>query len=229
MQLFLDTGSLSEVQSIASLGILGGVTTNPTLLASQGQFEFKATIQQICALVDGPVSAEVVATDMEDMLREAREIATWAPNVVVKIPLTENGLRAISIVSREGIRVNTTLIFSPPQALAAALAGAAFVSPFVGRLDDAGQDGMQVVRDTVQIFRTHAITTRVLAASIRHPVHVVEAAKAGADCATIPYKVLIQMLKHPLTDIGLERFLSDWERVTGSRKLPLPQAQAVRT
>lgn len=223
MRLFLDTGDISEVQSAASLGILGGVTTNPTLLAGQGEFDFKTSIQQICAIVDGPVSAEVVSTDVEVMLAEAREIATWARNVVVKIPLTENGLRVISVVSREGIPVNTTLIFSPTQALAAALAGAAYVSPFVGRLDDIGQDGMQVVRDTVQIFRAQGIKTQVLAASIRHPVHVVEAARAGADCATMPYKVLKQMLKHPLTDIGLERFLADWERATGSRRLPLPE------
>lgn len=227
MKLFLDTGDVSEVRAVASLGILGGVTTNPTLLAAQGEFDlraFKATIQQICALVDGPVSAEVVSTDLEGMLREARELATWAPNVVVKIPCTENGLRAISLVAREGIRVNTTLIFSPPQALAAALAGAAFVSPFVGRLDDAGHDGMQVVRDVVQIFRAQNLATQVLAASIRHPLHVVQAAKAGAHCATIPYKVLMQMLKHPLTDVGLERFLRDWERATGSRALQLPQS-----
>lgn len=223
MKIFLDTGDISEVQSAASLGILGGVTTNPTLLASQGDFNFRATIQHICSLVSGPVSAEVVATNLDDMLREGREIATWARNVVVKVPCTENGLRAISTLSKEGIAINTTLIFSPTQALAAALAGAAFVSPFVGRLDDAGHDGMQVVRDSVHIFRIHGLSTQVLAASIRHPVHVVEAAKAGAHCATLPYKVLMQMLKHPLTDVGLERFLSDWERVTGTRKLHLPE------
>lgn len=228
MKLFLDTGDISEVQSAASLGILGGVTTNPTLLAAQGEFDFKASIQQICALVDGPVSAEVVSTDLDDMLREAREIATWASNVVVKIPMTENGLRAISTVSREGIAVNTTLVFSPTQALAAALAGASYVSPFVGRLDDAGHDGMQVVRDCAEIFRLHSLKTQVLAASIRHPLHVVEAAKAGAHCATLPYKVLMQMLKHPLTDVGLERFLRDWERATGTRKLSLPQQTRTR-
>ena len=219
MRLFLDTGDVSEVQSAASLGILGGVTTNPTLLAAQGEFDFKASIQHICSLVDGPVSAEIIATELDEMLQEAREIASWAPNVVVKVPLTENGLRAISRLSREGIRTNTTLVFSPTQALAAALAGATFVSPFVGRLDDAGHDGMQVVRDCVEIFRTHGLSTQVLAASIRHPLHVVEAAKAGAHCATVPYRVLMQMLKHPMTDAGLERFLQDWERATGSRRL----------
>lgn len=224
MKLFLDTGDVSEVQSAASLGILGGVTTNPTLLAANGVRDFRTTIQQICAIVDGPVSAEVVSTDLSGLLREAREVATWAPNVVVKIPMTENGLRAISTVSKEAIRVNTTLVFSPNQALLAALAGAAFVSPFVGRIDDVGGDGMAVVRDAVEIFKKHGLSTEVLAASIRHPLHVTQAALAGAHCATLPYKVLMQLVKHPLTDVGLERFLSDWERVTGSRRLELEAA-----
>lgn len=216
MKLFLDSGDLGEIEHAASLGVIHGVTTNPTLLSASGNAtDFKATIQRVCELVKGPVSAEVLSTDLHGMVREAREIATWAPNVVVKIPITEDGLRAISAVSREGVRVNTTLIFSANQALLAAHAGAAFVSPFVGRLDDAGHDGMQVVRDTVQIFARHGIQTQVLAASIRHPVHVTEAALAGAHIATVPYKVLMQMIKHPLTDVGLARFLADWQKATG--------------
>ncbi len=216
MKLFLDSGDLGEIEHAASLGVIHGVTTNPSLLSASGNArDFKATIQRVCELVKGPVSAEVVSTDLHGMVREAREIATWAPNVVVKIPITEDGLRAISTVSREGVRVNTTLIFSANQALLAAHAGATFVSPFVGRLDDAGHDGMQVVRDTVQIFARHGIQTQVLAASIRHPVHVTEAALAGAHIATVPYKVLMQMIKHPLTDVGLARFLADWQKATG--------------
>jgi transaldolase len=217
MQLYLDTGDIREVEEAVAMGVLAGVTTNPTLITAAGPVDFRETIQKFCAAVPGPVSAEVIATRHEAMLAEAHEIATWAPNVVVKIPMTADGLKTLSSLRQEGSRIatNVTLIFSPNQALLAARAGATYVSPFVGRLDDVSQDGMGVVRDTVQIFRTYGITTKVLAASIRHPVHCIEAAKAGADIATMPYKVLQQMIKHPLTDAGLERFLADWQRTMG--------------
>lgn len=219
MELYLDTGDVREAEEAASMGVLAGVTTNPTLLTGGGTIDFRETIQRFCSVVPGPVSAEVLATTHEDMLVEAREIATWAPNVVVKLPMTVDGLKTLHALRRDQIRVatNVTLIFSPNQALLAARAGATYVSPFVGRLDDVSHDGMAVVRDTVQIFRTYGIETKVLAASIRHPLHCIEAAKAGAHIATMPFKVLMQMVKHPLTDIGLERFTADWRRAMGDR------------
>ncbi len=217
MQLYLDTGDIREVEEAVAMGVLAGVTTNPTLITAAGPVDFREIIQQFCAAVPGPVSAEVIATRHQDMLAEAHEIATWAPNVVVKIPMTGDGLKTLSSLREEGGRIptNVTLIFSPNQALLAARAGATYVSPFVGRLDDISEDGMAVVRDTVQIFRTYGIATKVLAASIRHPLHCIEAAKAGADIATMPFKVMQQMIKHPLTDAGLERFLADWRRTMG--------------
>jgi transaldolase len=228
MELYLDTGDLAEVERAVAMGVLAGVTTNPTLLTARGPIDFRGTIQRFCALVPGPVSAEVVATDHHAMLREAREIASWAPNVVVKIPMTENGLRTLAALRQQGDApaTNVTLIFSPNQAIMAARAGATYVSPFVGRLDDASHDGMQVVRDTVQIFRQHGMKTRVLAASLRHPLHCIEAAKAGADIGTMPFKVMLQMLKHPLTDLGLERFLADWRTTMGEHAVIAPLAAA---
>lgn len=228
MELFLDTGDLREVEEALTMGVLSGVTTNPTLLTAAGPVDFRDTIRRFCARVPGPVSAEVLATTHEAMLAEAHVIASWAPNVVVKIPMTIDGLKTLHRLreERSGIATNVTLVFSPTQALLAARAGATYVSPFVGRLDDVSHDGMAVVRDTVQIFRHYGLATKVLAASIRHPLHVIEAAKAGADIATVPFKVLQQMIKHPLTDAGLERFLADWQRAMGTAGAALPIAGA---
>lgn len=214
MKFFLDTANLDEIRDAASIGILDGVTTNPTLVSKEGEQKgFKELVKEICEIVNGPVSAEVINTDVERMLDEARDLAAIHPHVVVKMPLTEDGIRATRIVSDEGIKVNVTLVFSPSQALIAAKAGAAYVSPFVGRLDDISEIGMKVVKDIVDIYRNYAFKTEVLVASIRHPVHVVEAGKTGAHVATMPYKIFKQLLKHPLTDVGLERFLSDWKDV----------------
>ena len=212
MEFFLDTASLEEIREAAKWGVVSGVTTNPSLLAREGDVDFSETIKTICGIIDGPISAEVVSVKAEDMIEEARPISKWHPNVVVKIPMTLDGLQAIKVLSSEGIRINTTLIFTANQALLAAKAGAYIVSPFVGRLDDISEDGIQVIRDTVQIYNHYGITTKVLAASIRHPRHITEAAKAGAHIATIPFNVLKQATKHPLTDLGLERFLKDWEK-----------------
>lgn len=215
MKIFLDTANMQEIKNAAKLGVISGVTTNPTLMAKEAGIRFEDAVREICAMVDGPVSAEVTALDADGMIREAMEIATWAPNVTIKIPITAAGLEATKKVSAEGVKTNLTLCFSSNQALLAALAGATFVSPFVGRLDDVGQDGMQVVAETVEIYRIHGIKTQVIAASIRHPLHVPAAAKAGAHIATIPYKVLMQMIQHPLTDVGVSRFLEDWEKFKG--------------
>lgn len=215
MKFFLDTANVDEIRRAHDLGVLDGVTTNPSLVAKEKR-DFRETIVEICSIVDGPVSAEVVSLDWEGMVREGREAASWAPNVVVKAPLTADGLKATKVLSSEGIRVNVTLVFSVPQGLLAAKAGAAFVSPFLGRLDDIGHDGMQLVRDLREIYATYGFPSEIIAASIRHPLHVVEAAKAGSHIATMGWKVLEQLLKHPLTDIGLERFLADW------RTLPQP-------
>jgi transaldolase len=212
MKFFLDTANLDEIRDAAGIGILDGVTTNPTLVSKEGEQKgFKQLVREICEIVNGPVSAEVISTDVERMLDEARDLAEIHPHVVVKMPLTEQGIRATKIVSDEGIKVNVTLVFSPSQALIAAKAGATYVSPFVGRLDDISEIGMNIVKDIVDIYKNYAFNTQVLVASIRHPVHVVEAGKAGAHVATMPYKVFKQLLRHPLTDVGLERFLSDWK------------------
>ncbi len=215
MKLFIDTADIKEIEQAVDWGIISGATTNPSLVSTQGKVDFKAHIQRICELVQGPVSAEVISLDAENMLKEAREIAAWSPHVVIKVPMTSEGMKAAKALSREGIKTNVTLVFSPNQALLAANAGATYVSPFVGRLDDAGHDGMAVVAEIVQIFRQYNYSTQVLAASIRHPLHCVEAAKIGADVATVPYKVLKQMFQHPLTDAGIARFLADWKKVTG--------------
>ncbi|HEY8498397.1 MAG TPA: fructose-6-phosphate aldolase [Limnochordales bacterium] len=212
MQFYLDTASVAEIKEAASWGILAGVTTNPTLVSREGR-PFLRILEEICEIVKGPVSAEVVGQDAETMVKEARELSRVAPNIVVKIPITVEGLKAVSRVSREGIRTNVTLVFTPMQALLAARAGATYVSPFVGRLDDIGHTGLDVVRDTVEIFDQYGIETQVIAASIRHPLHVLEAARAGAHIATMPFTVLKALVLHPLTDRGLERFLADWAKV----------------
>ena len=213
MRIFLDTANIDEIKKGARLGIVSGVTTNPTLVSKEGLSDYKAVVKEICSIIPGPVSAEVVVEGTQAMLEQAREIATWAPNVVIKIPSTIDGLEVISALTRDNIKVNMTLCFSLNQALLGALAGAAYVSPFVGRLDDVGHDGMQLVKDIVEVFRYYHLKTEVLAASIRHPLHCVVAAKAGAHIATVPFKVLVQMMKHPLTDVGNARFLSDWQSV----------------
>ena len=211
MKIFLDTASLKEIREAADLGLLDGVTTNPTLLAKENG-DPEQILLEICRIVDGPVSAEVVATDAEGMAREGRHWAGLHPNIVVKCPCTAEGLRATRVLSREGHRVNMTLIFSPTQALLSAKAGASFVSPFVGRLDDISTPGMELVADIVNIFRNYDFDCQVLAASLRHPMHVVEAARLGAHIGTMPLSVLNAMIKHPLTDVGLKRFLEDWEK-----------------
>ncbi|MCJ7763791.1 MAG: fructose-6-phosphate aldolase [Dehalococcoidales bacterium] len=216
MRIFLDTANIDHIRQGVRLGVVSGVTTNPTLVSKEGHKDYKAMVREICSIVSGPVSAEVVVEGVPAMLEQAREIATWAPNVVIKIPATAEGLEVTSALKKENIKVNMTLCFSVNQALLAALAGAAYISPFVGRLDDAGHDGMAMVKDIVDVFRNYPnLTTEVLAASIRNPLHCITAAKAGAHIATVPYSVLLQMVKHPLTDIGIERFLADWKSVSG--------------
>lgn len=210
MDLFLDTANVEQIAEINRWGVLAGVTTNPTLAGEEGK-GFIGMIKEICAEVEGPVSAEVVATDTDGMLTEGRELASIADNVVVKVPLTPDGLAAARQFDREGIATNVTLCFSPTQAILAAQAGATYVSPFLGRLDDIASDGMALLTEICEIFRVQGYQTKVLAASLRHPQHVVRAALAGADVATLPYGTFVKMVKHPLTDAGLERFLSDWD------------------
>jgi len=212
VKIFLDTANIDEVREAASWGVLDGVTTNPTLVAKSGR-KFAEVIQDMIALVDGPISLEVTSEDAESMIREGEKLAKLHKNVVVKIQMTTEGLKAIKALSAKGIRVNTTLIFSANQALLAAKAGAKYVSPFIGRLDDIGQDGMQVIREIVPIFRNYKIDCEVLVASVRHPIHVIEAAKLGADIVTLPFEVLKKMTQHSLTDVGLKRFLDDWKKV----------------
>jgi transaldolase len=224
MKFFLDTANVDEIRQIAELGILDGVTTNPSLVAKEKR-EFRKTITEICEIVSGPVSAETVSLDWEGMVREGRELATWAPNIAVKIPLTPDGLRATRILADEGIKVNVTLIFSLPQGLLAAKAGAAFISPFIGRLDDIGHDGLQLIRDLRQVLTTYGLGSEIIAASIRHPMHVVEAAKAGAHIATMPFAVMQALMKHPLTDRGIERFLADWRTLPNYQEAILTPAK----
>jgi transaldolase len=212
MQLFLDTASVTEIRTMWQTGILDGVTTNPTLVAKEGR-KFEDVLREVCALGVPSVSAEVVATDADGMLREARHLREIHPAIYVKVPMTAPGLRATKTLAQEGTRVNMTLVFSANQALLAAKVGAAYVSPFIGRLDDQGQDGMELIRDIVQIYRNYRFATKVLVASVRHPVHVLEAARIGADIATMPYAVMEKLVQHPLTDLGLARFLKDWEKV----------------
>jgi transaldolase len=212
MRLFLDTANIDEIRSVARMGVLAGVTTNPSLMARESGISYHDRVVEICDVVQGPVSAECVSRDVAGLLEEGRRIAKWNEHVVVKVPMDAAGLEATSILSKEGIKINMTLIFSANQALLAALAGATYVSPFVGRLDDAGQDGMEVVRQSVQIFDRYNLPAQVLAASIRTAPHVIQAALAGSHVATLPYAVFQQMIKHPLTDVGIERFLADSQK-----------------
>lgn len=213
MKLFIDTANTEEIRQANDLGVICGVTTNPSLIAKEG-LVFQDVIKEITSIVDGPISAEVISLEAPKMVEEAIELAKIHPNIVVKIPMTTEGLKATKILSGKGIKTNVTLIFSAGQALLAARAGATYVSPFVGRLDDIGRDGMELVSDIAEIFDIHGITTEIIAASIRSPLHVINAAKAGADIATVPYKIILQMTKHPLTDNGIERFMKDWEGLT---------------
>ncbi len=212
MKFFIDTANLDEIKEANELGLIDGVTTNPSLVAKEGDVDFKEHIAKICSLVKGDVSAEVTALDTEGMLKEGRELAKIASNVVIKVPLTLDGLKACRTFREEGTKVNVTLCFSAAQALLAAKAGASYISPFIGRLDDIGQNGMQLIEEIVHIYGNYQFETEVLAASIRHPMHIVDCALAGADVATIPFKVITQLVKHPLTDKGLEGFMSDWKK-----------------
>jgi transaldolase len=212
MKFFLDTANLNEIREAAALGLIDGVTTNPSLVAKEGNVDFKQHIAAICEIVQGDVSAEVTSTDLDGMLREGREYARIAPNVVVKCPLTRDGLKATRQLTDEGTKVNVTLCFSAAQAILAAKAGAAYISPFIGRLDDIGQNGLELLAEIVEIYDNYNWKTEVLAASIRHPIHVVEAARMGCDVATMPFKVIEQLMKHPLTDKGLDQFLADWRQ-----------------
>ncbi|MEP0549110.1 MAG: fructose-6-phosphate aldolase [Rhodothermales bacterium] len=211
MKFFIDTAVLDEIQEAADMGVLDGVTTNPSLMKKVGVQDFHGHIAKICDIVDGPVSAEVTATDYDGILSEGREVAKIAPNVVVKVPLILDGIKAIKTFTKEGIKTNCTLCFSPTQALVAAKAGATYISPFIGRLDDISTNGMQLIGQIVDMYRMYGYATEVLAASIRHPMHVVECAEYGADVATMPLDVIKKLIKHPLTDSGLAKFLSDWE------------------
>ncbi len=211
MKIFIDTANLAEIKEAASMGLLDGVTTNPSLVAKEG-LEFKPLLKEICKLVDGDISAEVVATDTEGMLREGRDLAKIDAKIVVKVPLTKDGLKAVRTFAAEGIRTNVTLCFSPTQALLAAKAGAYIISPFVGRLDDISSDGMGLIQQILTIYDNYEFDTQVLVASIRHPMHVVDSAMMGAHIGTMPFSVITQLIKHPLTDLGLERFLSDWKK-----------------
>jgi len=212
MKIFLDTANVKEIREGQAMGILDGVTTNPSLLSKENG-DYRETLKEICSIVKGPISAEVTTKRFEEMVEEGRSLAKIADNIVVKVPINLEGLKAIRKLTPDGIRVNVTLIFSPNQALLAAKAGAAFVSPFIGRLDDISQDGMELIDQIITIFDNYDIETEVLAASIRHPVHVVQAALAGADIATMPFSILDKLLNHPLTDIGMEKFLKDWEKI----------------
>jgi len=212
MKFFIDSADISEIKDVAAMGIIDGVTTNPSLVARSGR-KFRDVLIEICDVVKGPVSAEVVSLDVEGMMTEARELSSLRPNVLVKIPLIPEGLKALKICAEEGIQTNCTLCFSAPQALLAAKAGATYISPFVGRLDDASNDGMVLVADIVEIYENYGFDTQVLVASVRHPMHVLEAAKLGAHVATCPHKVLLQLARHPLTDAGLAQFLADWAKV----------------
>lgn len=212
MKLFIDTANVEEIREANELGVICGVTTNPSLIAREGR-DFKQVVTEIASIVDGPISAEVVSLEHDKMVEEALELARIHKNIVIKLPITAEGLKATKILSSQGIKTNVTLIFSSAQALLAAHAGATYVSPFLGRLDDIGMNGMNLIEEIADIFSAHAIDTKIIAASIRSSVHVIEAARLGADIATVPYKVILQMIRHPLTDAGIEKFLKDWEAV----------------
>lgn len=215
MKIFIDTANLDEIKEAASFGILDGVTTNPSLMAKEGHKDTRKCYEDICKIVAGPVSAEVISTDYDGMVKEGRELSKIAPNIVVKVPLILEGLKAVKTFSEEGINTNVTLCFSPSQALLAAKAGATIISPFIGRLDDMSQDGMQLIEQITQIYGNYGYETEILVASIRHPMHFVESCLLGADIATMPFSVIKQLVKHPLTDIGLEKFLADWKKSNG--------------
>ena len=210
MKIFVDTANVDEIRKANDLGVICGVTTNPSLIAREGK-DFNEVIKEITSIVDGPISGEVISMECEGMVKEAREIAKIHENMVVKIPMCEEGLKAVKVLSKEGIKTNVTLIFSAVQALLAARAGASYVSPFLGRLDDIGSEGIKLIEDIAEIFAIHDIDTEIISASVRNPIHVLQCAKAGADIATIPYKVIVQMINHPLTDAGIEKFLKDYE------------------
>ncbi|HBA26373.1 MAG TPA: fructose-6-phosphate aldolase [Nitrospinae bacterium] len=212
MKFFIDTADINEIKAALEIGIIDGVTTNPSLIAKTGK-DFKTVVDEICAVVDGPISVEAVSMDAEGLIKEARELSKVNKNIVVKIPMTEEGLKAVKKVSQEGIHTNVTLVFSPTQAILAAKAGATYISPFVGRLDDISHIGMDIVGQIVTIYDNYDFSTEVIVASVRNPLHVVEAALLGADVSTIPFNVIKQLVKHPLTDIGIEKFLSDWKKV----------------
>ena len=216
MKFFIDTANIDEIREAESLGILDGVTTNPSLVAKEGR-DFIELLKEITQIVDGPISAEVVSTDYDGILREAHDLAKLHENIVIKVPLIKEGLKAVKTLSEEGIKTNVTLCFSPSQALLAAKAGATYISPFVGRLDDISNDGMEIVSEIVQIYDNYGFDTQVLVASIRHPMHLVEAALMGADVATMPFNVIDKLFKHPLTDVGLEKFLSDWKKLNEAK------------
>ncbi|OGU19019.1 MAG: fructose-6-phosphate aldolase [Ignavibacteria bacterium GWA2_55_25] len=216
MKFFIDTANIGEIKEAAQMGVLDGVTTNPSLVAKEGK-DFRKLLDEICAIVDGPISAEVLSTDFDGIMKEGRDLAKIHKNIVVKVPLIKEGLKAVKVLKGEGIRTNVTLCFSPNQALLAAKAGATFISPFIGRLDDISHNGMDLIRQIVTIYRNYAFETEVLVASVRHPLHVVEAAMIGAHICTMPFKVIDQLIKHPLTDIGLEKFLADWHKSQGSK------------
>lgn len=218
MRLFLDTANIDHIRHGVELGVISGVTTNPSLVSREGKVNYQEQVKKICSIVPGPVSTEVLSQDASGMIAEAREIAKWADNIVVKIPASLEGVKATSVLAKENIKVNFTLCFSLNQALLGAAAGATFISPFVGRLDDIGEDGMKVVVDIVEYLDYYQLPTQLIAASIRHPQHCFMAAKAGAHIATVPYKVLLQMIQHPLTDIGIRRFADDWRKVMGDKE-----------
>jgi len=213
MELFLDTANIDHIRHGVSLGVVTGVTTNPSLISKEGKGDYQKLVKEICSIVLGPVSTEVLSQDAKGMITEGREIAKWADNIVIKIPASLEGVEATSVLTRENIKVNFTLCFTLNQALLAAVAGANFISPFVGRLDDIGEDGMEVVASIVEYLNYYQLSSQVIAASIRHPQHCMMAAKLGAHIATVPYKVLLQMIEHPLTDVGIKRFLDDWNKV----------------
>jgi transaldolase len=214
MKIFIDTANIEEIKAANEWGIIDGVTTNPTLVAKEGK-DFKSMVNQILSIVDGPISVEVISTESEGMVKEALVMSKWSKNIVIKIPMIPEGLKAVKILNEKDIKTNVTLVFSVNQAILAAKAGATYVSPFIGRLDDVGHDGMQIIRDLVQIYKNekYGFKTEIIVASVRHPLHVVESAKIGADVATIPFGVIEKMFKHPLTDIGLDKFLKDWKKV----------------
>ncbi|MGG7097163.1 fructose-6-phosphate aldolase [Clostridium sardiniense] len=217
MKIFIDTANVEEIRMASKLGVLSGVTTNPSLIAKEGR-DIKEVIEEVCSIVDGPISAEVMSLNGDEMVKEARELSKIHKNIVIKIPMCEEGLKAVAILSKEEIKTNVTLIFSPLQALLAARAGASFVSPFIGRLDDIGNPGIEIIEQISDMFTIHGIETEIIAASIRNPMHVLDAAMAGSDIATIPYNVIVNMIKHPLTDAGIEKFIKDYEKSKKKRK-----------